>query len=368
MSSERIFITGGGTGGHIYPAIAIYTELLKHLSKEDIFYVGNPKNLEKRVTEQHGINFLSVNVSGMPRKFTFKFVSWFFELFVSFLKSIYYVLRYRPKFIVGTGGYVAFPVLAAGVILGVPCYIHDSDAYPGIVSRVMAPFAKCVFLAFEEAQKRLNAKKVIINGNPLRDFSCASSKEEACQKLGLLPSKKTLFVMGGSQGAKTINKAILAIAKELTQRYNLQIIHQSGAKNFDEAQNLLPEGLEGYILQPYFDDMSVPYSASDFVVARAGSISLSELNNCGLPAILVPYPHAAANHQFHNAKAMQNQGAALVLEDKDCTGEALLAKILELLQDEQKFEQMKVNSLKLAKPYATQNLVKELIVFSRPVS
>lgn len=361
MSKKKIFITGGGTGGHIYPAIAIYDELLKYFDKEDIFYVGNKKNLEKRVTEQQGINFLSVSVSGMPRKFTLGFISWAFKLLVSFFVALYYVLKYRPAFIVGTGGYVAFPVLAAGVLLRVPCYIHDSDAYPGIVSRAIAPFAKCVFLAFEEARTRLKASKIIVNGNPLREFNCGGAKIEALEKFGFSPDKKTLFVMGGSQGAKTINKAILEVSKELTEKYNLQIIHQSGAKNYDEAKSLLPERLEGYVLRPYFDDMSIPYAACDFVVARAGSISLSELNNCGLPAILVPYPHAAANHQYHNAKAMEKQGAAVVLEDKDCTGAALLAKITELLADEDKLEQMKTNSQKLAKPYATRNLVKELI-------
>lgn len=361
MSRKTVFITGGGTGGHIYPAVAVYDELLKHFSREDIFYVGNEKNLEKRIASQKEMNFLSVNVSGMPRKFTFKFISWFLKLFAAFFLSVFYVLKYRPSFILGTGGYVAFPILAAGVLLGVPCYIHDSDAYPGIVSRVLAPYAKCVFLAFDEAKNRIKAKKVIINGNPLRDFSCGISKEEAFENLGFSKAKKTLFVMGGSQGAKTINRAILEIAKELTQEHNLQIIHQCGDKNFDEAKSLMPEGLEGYILRPYFDDMSIPYAACDFVVARAGSISLSELNNCGLPAILVPYPHAAANHQFFNAKAMENQGAAVVLEDKDCTGEALLVVILELLKDDEKFIRMAQNSKKLAKPDAARNLVNILL-------
>lgn len=361
MSKKTVFITGGGTGGHIYPAIAIYEELLNHFPSKDIFYIGNQKNLEKRITEQKDINFLSVDAEGMPRKFTFKFVSWVFKLFISLFVSLFYVLKYRPNFIVGTGGYVAFPILAAGILLGVPCYIHDSDAYPGIVSRVLAPYVKCVFLAFDEAKTRIKAQKVIINGNPLRDFNCENSKEEALKNLGLSQGKKTLFVMGGSQGARTINKAILEIAKELTQKHNLQIIHQSGAKNFDEAKSLVPEGLDGYILRPYFDDMKIPYAACDFVVARAGSISLSELNNCGLPAILVPYPHAAANHQFYNAKALEKQGAAVVLEDKDCTGEALLALILELLSDEEKFARMVQNSKKLTKPDATKNLVKVLL-------
>lgn len=361
MSKKRAFITGGGTGGHIYPAVAIYDELSKYISKEDIFYVGNPQNLEKRVCEQQNINFLDISVSGMPRALTPKFFSWIVQLFSAVFVSIGYVLKYRPDFIVGTGGYVAFPVLMAGILLGVPCYIHDSDAYPGIVSRVMAPFAKSVFLAFEDAKKHINSKKIIVNGNPLRNFNVGLSKEEAIKQLGLDPDKKTLFVMGGSQGAKTINRAVLALSEDLTMKYNLQIIHQTGAKNFEEAQNLMPGGLNGYILKPYFDDMSLPYSACDFVIARSGSISLSELNNCGLGAILVPYPHAAANHQFYNAKAMEKHCAAIVLEDKDCTPENLLEMILSVIQNEEKLKQMSENSAKLAKLNATQNLVKVLL-------
>lgn len=358
MSEKLAFITGGGTGGHIYPAVAIYEELLKFIPKEDIFYIGNPKNLEKRVSSQYDMNFLDVSVSGMPRAFTSKFISWAFQLFVSVFVAIYYVLKYRPSFIIGTGGYVSFPVLIAGILFGVPCYIHDSDAYPGVVSRFIAPFATCVFLAFEDAKNRINAKNIIVNGNPLRNFNLGLSKEQAIKQLGLDSDKKTLFVMGGSQGAKTINRAVLALSQELTRTYNLQIIHQSGTKNFEEAQNLLPGGLNGYILEPYFDDMSVPYAACDFVIARSGSISLSELNNHGLGAILVPYPHAASNHQFYNAKAMEKQSAAIVLEDKDCTPDNLLEIISSVIQNEEKLKQINENSSKLAKPNATENLVK----------
>lgn len=365
MSEKRVFITGGGTGGHIYPAIAIYEELLKSIPKENIFYVGNPKNLEKRVSSQYDMNFLDICVSGMPRTFTFKFISWLFQLFISIFVSIYYVLKYKPDFIIGTGGYVAFPVLMSGILLGIPCYIHDSDAYPGIVSRFIAPFTKCVFLAFEDAKKYIKAKKILVNGNPLRNFNSELSKEQALEQLGLDASKKTLFVMGGSQGAKTINKAVLELSQELTRMHNLQIIHQTGTKNFEEAQNLMPGGLNGYILKPYFDDMNIPYSACDFVIARSGSISLSELNNCGLGAILIPYPHAAANHQFYNAKAMEKQCAAIVLEDKYCNSKNLLEVILSVIQNEAKLQQMNENSAKLAKPNATQNLVKILVEDSK---
>lgn len=360
MQDKTIFITGGGTGGHIYPAIAIFEQLSKEINPETIYYVGNPKNLEKKVAGQYDIKFLPVSVSGMPRKVSFKFLVWVIQLFVAIINSICYIIKYRPSCIIGTGGYVAFPILLAGILFGVPCYVHDSDAHPGIVSRVIAPFAKKVFLAFDDAKKFIKSKNIIINGNPLRNWISTISKEEACMNFKLDPAKKTILVMGGSQGAKSINDAILDIASSLTKTHNLQIVHQTGQKNYDEVIENKPE-VQGYVVRPYFDNMGIAYAAADLVVARAGSISLSELNICGLPAILVPYPFAAADHQRHNARALEKQGAALYLDNDDCIGKSLKKMILDLINDKDKLQKMSEASISLAKPNATENLVKEVM-------
>lgn len=360
MADKNIFITGGGTGGHIYPAIAIYEELSKHISSENIYYVGNPDNLEKKVAKQYDINFLPVKVKGMPRKISLGLIMWMVQLFFAILKSFVYLLKYKPHAIIGTGGYVAFPILLAGVLLKIPVFIHDSDAYPGIVSRVIAPFARMVFLAFEDAQKRIKSNNIIINGNPLRNWISSISKEEACMNFNLDPSKKTLLVMGGSQGAKSINDATLEIVYHLTKTHNIQVVHQTGQKNYEQVVENKPE-TQGYVVKPYFDNMGIAYAAADLVVARAGSISLSELNICGLPAILVPYPHAAADHQRHNARALESKGAAIYLEDEDCTGRKLKRIVLDLFGNQEKLNSMSEVSKSLSKENATQNLVQVIL-------
>lgn len=360
MQDKTIFITGGGTGGHIYPAIAIFEELSKQINTKNIFYVGNPKNLEKDIAAQYDINFLPVNVSGMPRKLSFKFLAWSLTLYLAILKSLFYIAKYRPKSIIGTGGYVAFPILMAGILCRVPCYIHDSDAHPGIVTRVVAPFAKKVFLAFDDAEKYIKSNNVIINGNPLRNWLSSISKEEACMHLDLDPNKKTLLIMGGSQGAKSINDATLEIVQNLTKTHNLQVVHQTGKKNYDDVLKKKPE-IKEYVVKPYFDNMGIAYASADIAVARAGSISLSELNNCGLPSVLIPYPHAAADHQRHNAKAMESQGAAIVLEDDECNKKNLKKLIVDLIKNESKLKAMSEASKSLAKPEATQNIVATIL-------
>ena len=360
--TKKIFISGGGTGGHIYPAVAIYEELQKFIEAENIFYIGNPKNLEKAVFSNYPIEFLNVYTEGMPRKLSFKIILWGLKLLYSILLSLFYILKHKPSAIIGTGGYVSAPILISGIMLGVPCFIHDSDAFPGVVSRKLAPFCKCVFLAFEEAKKRIKSTKIIINGNPLRNFETKKKKQEILENLQLNPNKSTILVIGGSQGAKTINNAIWGCAEEIIKEFDCQIIHQTGKTKFQETPENLKE-LNGYLVAPYFDNMPEIYQTADLVISRAGSISISEINNCGLPSILVPYPHAAANHQYFNAKAVEAKGAAILLEDKNCSCETLKKNIKKLLNNRQKLTEMGQKSHFLMKKNASKNLVKEILSF-----
>lgn len=359
------FITGGGTGGHIYPAIAVCDELKKDLETKEIYYIGNPNNLEFEITKKLGYKFLDVNVSGMPRKFGFKFVKWFFQLQIAILKALYYIKKYKPDAIFGTGGYVSAPALFAAGAEGVPFMIHDSDAQPGIVSKYIAPNAKCVSLAFEVSKKFINSNNIHVNGNPIREEFKILSKEEARERLGL-ENKLTLCVMGGSQGAKSINDAAVEILKKLSLKYNLQIIFQTGKKNYEKVYSKLKEIYPEFekdkniILKPYFDDMATILKASDIAVSRAGSLSISELCACGIASILVPYPHAAADHQRQNAKYMLEKQAALYLEDDETTGDALLIMIEGLVDNKEELKNIQNNASNLAKLDATQNIVSQL--------
>lgn len=359
------FITGGGTGGHIYPAIAVCDALKKDPETKEIYYVGNPDNLEYEITKKMGYKFLPVKVSGMPRKVGFGVIKWFIELQFAIFKALFYIKKYKPDAIFGTGGYVSAPALFAGQINSTPYMIHDCDAQPGIVSRYIAPNAKAVSLAFEISKKCLNCENVHINGNPIREEFKTLTKEEARKNLEL-EDKTTLCIMGGSQGAKSVNAATVEIIKELSQKYNLQIIFQTGKKNYEKTYFKMKENYPEFeqdkniIFKPYFDNMTNVLKASDIAVSRAGSLSLSELCACGIASVLIPYPHAAADHQRKNAKFMVEKRAALYLEDADTTKDTLLIAIEQLLDNPEKLQQIQQSALSLAKPNATKDIVEQL--------
>lgn len=363
------FITGGGTGGHIYPAIAVCDALRADNSTKEIYYIGNPDNLEYEIVKKMGYKFLPIKVSGMPRKMSlgglFGFIKWGIELELANWKALFYLYKYKPDAILGTGGYVSAPALFAGSIAGVPFMIHDSDAQPGIVSKYVAPTAKCVSVAFDGAREHLKNKEIQTNGNPIRENFKTLTKTDARKNMGLA-DKKTICVMGGSQGAKSINDAVIPNLKKLSQENNLQIIFQTGTRNYEEVLNALKEAYPQFeedknlVIKPYFDDMVSVLKSSDIAISRAGSLSLSEICASEVVSILVPYPHAAADHQRKNARFMVKKHASLYLEDKDTNQDTILAKIEKLLTDEEKFETMKQNAKSLAKLNATKSIVEQL--------
>ena len=369
------FVTGGGTGGHIYPAITICDALKADEETKEVYYVGNPSNLEFEIVKKHGYKFLPIKVKGMPRGFGLKgffglgLVKWFFELQFAIFKALIYVYKYKPDVIFGTGGYVSAPALFAGNLAGVPIMIHDSDAQPGIVSKYVAPMAQCISLAFESSKQFIKTQKnfhnVHVNGNPIREKFKVLTKKAARENLGL-EDKLTLCIMGGSQGATSINMAAVEILEKLSKDYDLQIIFQTGKKNYEKAvsrlKDLYPvfEQDKNLVVRPYFDDMATVLKASDIAVSRAGSLSLSELCVCGIASVLIPYPHAAADHQRKNAQYMVQKRAALYLEDADTTRETLLIAIEQLLDSRDKLKLVQSNALALAKPDATSAIVAQL--------
>lgn len=367
MSDNVFFISGGGTGGHIYPAFTVVEELLSENSENRIYFIGNPKNLEFEISKQYPqVTFLPVNVSGMPRKLNIALFKWVIELFFAWLKALSYIKKYKPNAIFTTGGYVSSPIVLAAITANKPYMIHDCDSIPGLVSKMAAPKAKIVSVAFENSKKLLKSKNIIFNGNPVRKAFFDISKQEAREKLNLSPDKKVILIMGGSQGAKTINEATVKLLKTLTLDYNVSIIFQTGKKNIAEVlkqlETIYPEYQNNpdITVRPYFDEMVYPMKAADITIARAGSLSLSEILQCNLVSILVPYPHAAQDHQRKNAKEMCNKGVALYLEDEECNDENLLAKIKELLTDNNKLTEMQNKTKEFAKTNPTVNIVNQL--------
>ena len=367
MSKKTYFITGGGTGGHIYPAVAVADELVKE--GQEIYYIGNPSNLEYDIVSAKGYKFLPVYVHGMPRSFNFNFIKWGFRLVFEVVRAGFYILKYKPDGIFGTGGYVSAPVMIAARFLGKPYMMHDCDAQPGLVTRKLAPYAKVVSLAFEKAHEFINNKNYYINGNPIRPQFKSLAKEQARKTLEL-ENKLTLCVMGGSQGARTINDAFVGLIENLSKKYNLQIIFQTGKKNFErvieQLMRIYPdyESDKNLLIRPYFDDMVTVLKASDIAVSRAGSLSLSEIQAAGLASILIPYPHAAADHQRKNAKFMVEMDASLYLEDSETDENRLGEKITALLDNPEKLLELQTNALKLAKYDGVQKIVEQLRTIS----
>ncbi len=363
MSKQPYFITGGGTGGHIYPAVAVADELIKN--NEEIFYIGNPKNLEYDIVTAKGYKFLPVNVHGMPRSFNFEFVKWMFQLLFAVIKSAGYIVKYKPKAIFGTGGYVSAPIMIAARFMKKPYMMHDCDAQPGLVTRKFAPHASIVSLAFDSACNFINNKNCYVNGNPIRPLFKTLSKEEARKNLGL-QDKLTLCVMGGSQGARTINDATVEILKKFSKDFDIQIIFQTGKKNFDRVIEQLIRIYPDYeldnnlLIKPYFEDMVTILKASDIAVSRAGSLSISEIEAAGLASILIPYPHAAADHQRKNAKFMVEQGASIYLEDSETNEHSLSEKVEMLVKDPTKLKELQTNALKLAKFDGVNKIIEQL--------
>jgi UDP-N-acetylglucosamine--N-acetylmuramyl-(pentapeptide) pyrophosphoryl-undecaprenol N-acetylglucosamine transferase len=359
------FVTGGGTGGHIYPAIAIGDALKRDIETSEVYYVGNPNNMEFGIAQKKGYKFLPVTVSAMPRKLSLSIIGWGFQLICAIFKAMFYIKKYKPNAIIGTGGYVSAPALIAGITDGIPVMIHDCDAIPGIVSRYIAPYASRVSLAFEKALEKIKSKKAIVNGNPLRDEFKTLTKTQARINAGL-QDKLTLCVMGGSQGAKSINKAFVEIVEKLSKEHDLQIIFQTGAKKYDETiialEKFYPEykNDKNVVVKPFFDNMTEILKSSDIAISRAGSLSLSELCVSAVAPILVPYPHAAADHQRKNAKFMVDKRAALYLEDADVTRDTLLIAIEQLLDDREKLALIQKNIYELAKPDATMHIIQQL--------
>lgn len=363
-SKKVYFITGGGTGGHIYPAVSVINTLIdKGVSKENIFYLGNKKNMEYDIAQKQGYNFLSYNVKGMPRKLSAEFVLWLFGLFMATLKALYYSFKYKPSVVFATGGYVCAPILFAANILNIPYLLHESDIHPGLVTKLFSKRARGVSLGFESAKKNIKAKNFLTNGNPIRKEFKEISKAQAREMLAL-KDKFTILIMGGSLGAKTINDASFDILKKYANKENFEIIWQTGKKNFDEVTKKILEEFgelpDNLVLQPYFDRMYLVMLSADLVISRAGSLSLSEICACGLPSILIPYPYAAGDHQKKNALELVKNNIATMIEDKDCNSESLYQKVDSLINDKNLLYELSNNAKNFAKQDSAEKIVEQI--------
>lgn len=364
-------LAGGGTAGHINPALAV-ADILRSQGAE-ILFVGTERGLEADLVPRAGYKLETIKAAPFPRRLSWRQVTAIFTAMSGWRQAFGIIRRFRPDVVVGTGGYVAGPVVLAAVLQRLPTLIHEQNAWPGGTNRMLARWVDRVALGYQEAGRHLRAKdKPIHTGNPVRADVLAASRTEALRKLGLRHDRLTVVIMGGSRGAASINEAVWSVRDQLRNDVRLQVIHQTGAAGFDAvkeryAQIDIHAAEDGSIndgqlrVVPYLYDMPTVLAAADVVVSRAGALSLAEITARGLPAILVPYPYAAGDHQTFNARSLVAAGAAHMIADKELTGERLLHTLLPLIEHPDRRQKMAEAAKSLGRPDAA-NALAELIV------
>lgn len=360
----KAIITGGGTGGHIYPALAIANELCRRVADMDILYVGS-KGMESRIVPEAGYNFTAIDVSGIDRTSMLKAGKSLVKFPYSFFQARDIIKQFQPDFILGTGGYVSFPVVLAGTYFAPKTFIHEQNAYPGLANRQLARRVDCTMLTFAEAQEYLQAKRIKVTGLPVRQEFFRVTPEAARQALGLNNNWFTLIAFGGSRGAATINRAMLEAIDQL-QEQNLQIIWITGRDSFEDLSQQAKERLNSRCraeikIMPYMNNIEQAMAAAHLAVCRAGASTLAELAVLGLPAILVPYPYAAENHQEKNARALVEKKAAAMVIDEFLDGDTLVKTINSLRSEPDRLSSMRQQMLQEAKPRALDDIISELL-------
>ena len=352
----KVLFTGGGTAGHINPALAAAGYLRQKEPDAQILYVGNKGGMEERLVPQAGFEIKTVHISGFQRKLTpknlWRNAQTVVRVFTATAEAKKIIQAFQPDVCVGTGGYVSGPVIREAAKLGIPCVIHESNAYPGVTTKMLAKSVKTVMLAVPDAKKYLDPKAVCtVTGNPVRGEVLAAQREESRKALGL-DDRPLVLSFGGSLGASALNRAAAYMLAQSAKEGKYQHIHGYGAHDEKFLSECKEFGLDlekspQIQVLTYIDNMPQCLSAADLVIGRAGAMTLSEIEAKSKASILIPSPNVAENHQFHNAMALVNRGAAEIIEEKDLTGELLWEKVQGILSDPERLRSLGENAGKM---------------------
>ncbi|MDQ0286971.1 UDP-N-acetylglucosamine--N-acetylmuramyl-(pentapeptide) pyrophosphoryl-undecaprenol N-acetylglucosamine transferase [Desulfofundulus luciae] len=360
-------VTGGGTGGHIYPALAIARGLLAKYPGAQVLYIGRAGGLEADLVPKANLPFRSIPVTGLKRNLSPRNLLVFWQAARGVLLARQILADFKPRVVVGTGGYVCGPVVMAAVLLGIPTLIHEQNALPGLTNRLLSRLVSQVALTFDDARKYFPRKaRVKVTGLPVRPEVLAWRRDEARRAMGIPEDAQLVLSFGGSQGARAINLAMIEVLKQFGGREGVYFLHVTGPGQYEEfCARAREAGLSiaengNIILVPYLDEMPRALAAADLAICRAGAATLAELTVVGLPAILIPYPYAAGNHQEYNARSLEKEGAALVIRDRELTGSLLAEKLARLLARPAKLKAMARASRRLGRSRALDEIL-ELI-------
>ena len=395
---SRIIISGGGTGGHIFPAIAIANALKALRPEADILFIGAKGKMEMEKVPQAGYRIVGLTISGFQRRLTWKNLLFPFRLMSALIKARKVITDFRPDLVIGVGGYASGPTLRIAAKKGIPCLIQEQNSFPGVTNRLLAPVVKKICVAYEGMEKYFPADKIVLTGNPVRKALLANTAlvHEAATFFGFEAGRKTVLSIGGSLGAGTLNNAMTNFIKKFdhqTDKYAVQVLWQTGTyyypsvlrdlENFfacsssenDPGTNAstvnqgtafkTADGLLRIVVRPFIDRMDYAYSIADLVISRAGALAISELCVAGKPSVLIPSPNVAEDHQTKNAKALVEREAAMMISDAEAT-EKLGSVIEQVLKDDLLRERLSRNINRLGYPDAADRIAGEALKLMTP--
>ncbi len=352
----RILITGGGTAGHINPAIAIAKIFKLKDNRNEILFIGTQNGLEKDLVPRSGFNIKFIHASGFKRKISLKNIKTFLQFFQGYMEASKIIRDFKPDVAIGTGGYVAGAVLYCAHKHNVPVVIHESNAYAGVTNRFIARYAQLAYVNFENTIKTFEkAKKVIVSGNPLKQELLNADRKRARDELNLKENDMYVVIMGGSRGSETLNNCIVNMIKSYRVKGLFKLLFATGNIDYDKTV----EALKGYInptegvcVVPYIYNAEIHYAAADIIICRAGAMTCSEMCALGKASIMIPSPYVAENHQEHNARALEEEGACFVITEGMLNPKILYDKIKYMIQNPDIITQMSINSKKMARTSA----------------
>jgi len=353
----RFIFAGGGTGGHLYPALAVAQQIRELKPEAEILFVGAKGKIESRVVPEHNFDFNTIWISGFSRKFNLNNILFPVKILVSLLQSLVINFGFKPRVAIGSGAYVSGPVIWAASVIGAKVILLEQNSYPGVTNRLLEKKATEIHLTFEESKKYFREQnKLKLSGNPIRISLKIKDRIEALSTFGLHPDKKTLLVIGGSGGAKSLNHAVANNIQKF-EELGIQILWQTGKVYYNEFRRYNEKDVK---VMEYISDMSAAYSVCDLVLARAGATTIAEVSMLGLPVVFVPSANVAADHQYKNAKTLLDADAAVIVEDKNVEKE-LFDVVSKLINDEEKKSLLKNRIAAFAKPNAGYEIAKRAI-------
>ena len=369
LPTYRLVISGGGTGGHIFPALAIANEFRHRYPSSEILFVGAKGRMEMTRVPEAGYKIIGLWISGLQRSLTLSNLLFPVKLLVSYLKAVDLLKKFRPHAVIGTGGYASGPVMLAAVRQGIPTLVQEQNSFAGLTNRKIGDRVNTICVAYDGMSAYFPEQKVKFTGNPVRNTitSASINRDQAIRSFGLNPSKKTVLVVGGSLGARTLNQCVASALNTFALK-DVQVIWQTGKTNYAEMDALLRQsGVTVVKVVEFIRSMDEAYAAGDVVVSRAGALAISELCVVGKPVILVPSPNVAEDHQTKNALSLVERGAAQMVRDREAA-QQLIPAILNLLTDEKKQRQLAANIRLMGRPNATADIVNEIEKLIQPTT